>query len=722
MHLQIVRILLCAGTGFLLSRGGLTWAQIPGQPPKEGKYLKKATRVGTVRATLQSYGLPDLGGTWYYAGPFDNTDKRGFDTAYPPERGVDLNAQYIGKGGERFGWKPLPKFELGKIYNLEALFPNSRTDAVVYLYHEFESPIPFRMPILLGSDDTLSIFFNNDRLIHEDYSRPAAPDQNSALLKVKPGKNRLLIKIGQYGGQWEVYVAPDLPDFLPAKVVSQYNKDFPRPTSILSASGGNEAKYYALATFPLTDDCVLEVGGLAFRPDGKLLACTRRGEIWLIENPGAANPADAKFSRFATGLHEALGMHVVDNSTVYVVQRPEVSRLVDENGDGVADLYTTVCDKWGVSGDYHEYAFGPAVDRNGYFFVTLNVGFGGGHQAKAAWRGWCVRIDPRTGAMEPWAYGLRSPNGVNISPEGDLFYSDNQGEWVATNKLHHIRRGDFFGHQASLKWLANSPFADKPSQVPSEMTYDGQKYDRASNRVIDKVVGRPQLSPPAIWFPYGKMGQSTTQPIWDTTGGKFGPFAGQCFIGDQTRSVVMRVALEKVKGVYQGACFPFRSGLQCGVNRLVFGPDGQLYAGQTNRGWGSVGGKPYGLQRLTWTGEVPFEIHHVTLTKDGFDLTFTQPIDPDTVKPLALAAKSHTYVYFSNYGSPEVDQRAEPITSAKLSADGKTVSLTGPQLKPGRVYELRVDGLKSTTGEVVLHPEAYYTLNELVGSAPTGTP
>ena len=123
------------------------------------------------------------------------------------------------------------------------------------------------------------------------------------------------------------------------------------------------------------------------------------------------------------------------------------------------------------------------------------------------------------------------------------------------------------------------------------MTYDGQKGKNG-------VSGMPDVTPPCVWFPYGRMGQSASEPRWDTTGGKFGPFAGQCFVGDQTKSIVMRVYLEKINGRYQGACFPFRSGFECGVNRLVFGPDGSLYVGMTNRGWGSLGGKPYGLQRL----------------------------------------------------------------------------------------------------------------------------
>jgi hypothetical protein len=210
------------------------------------------------------------------------------------------------------------------------------------------------------------------------------------------------------------------------------------------------------------------------------------------------------------------------------------------------------------------------------------------------------------------------------------------------------------------------------------------------------------------------MGQSVTEPIWDTTGGKFGPFAGQCFVGDQTKSMVMRVALEKVNGEYQGACFPFRSGLQCGVNRLCFAPDGSLFAGQTNRGWGSIGGKPYGLQRLVYTGLEPFEVHHISLKKNGFEFTFTKPVDPESLGKKPVSVSSYTYMYESRYGGPEIDTRAEPIGDAKLSADGKTLFVPVENLRKGRVYDFRVESVKSKDGEPILHPEAYYTLNYLV--------
>jgi hypothetical protein len=210
------------------------------------------------------------------------------------------------------------------------------------------------------------------------------------------------------------------------------------------------------------------------------------------------------------------------------------------------------------------------------------------------------------------------------------------------------------------------------------------------------------------------MGQSASEPVWDTTGGKFGPFAGQCFVGDQTKSTVMRVFLEKVNGRYQGACFPFRQGFQCGVNRLAFGPDGSLYVGETNRGWGSVGGKPYGLERLAYAGAVPFEIHSMKLTKTGFDLTFTKPLDPASADRLAAyTVQSFTHNYWGTYGSPEEDRRGEKVTAVKVAADRKAVSLAVSGFRPGRVYELHLDGVKSAEGDAVLHPEAYYTLNEV---------
>ncbi len=683
--------------------GLLVVAALPAAPKLV--YVKKKTRAETILASIRASGLPTFQGKWYYVGPFDNAGNQGFDTAYPPEKEIDLKKTYPGKDGAKAVWKEFPNFRVGEINNLK--FFKNNDDSCIYLYHEIDAREAAKMPISLGSDDALTVWLNGRQLLAHNVQRPAAPDQDHAVLPLKAGKNQLLVKVCNGGGDWAFYIRPAFPAVLEAKFASRLDRDFPSG----NPDGGNsqlaaEAWHYRMVTLPVPRDVVLEVGGLAFRPDGKLLACTRRGDVWLIANPTSEDHEDVSYKRFATGLHEALGLVLVGKD-VYVAQRPELTRLVDKDGDDVADEYVTFCDKWGVSGDYHEFAFGPVRDKQGNFYVTLNVGFGGGHQSKAPWRGWCVKITPK-GELIPHAVGFRSPNGLGFNPAGDLFYCDNQGEWVATNKMHHVRAGEYYGHPAGLRWVSQSPYKGKiPEKHASGMLYDGQAGQGG-------VKGMPPLTPPCIWFPYGRMGQSASEPHWDTTGGKFGPFAGQCFVGDITRSIIMRVALEKVQGRYQGACFPFRSGFQCGINRLAFAPDGSLFAGQTNRGWGSVGGKPYGLQRLVYTGVVPFEIHSMNLTRTGFDLTFTKPLDPAAAaRSAAYNLQSFTHYYWGTYGSPEVDRKAEKVTRVTVSADRRKVSLEVGKLRPGRVYEIHLDGIKSADGDAVLHPEGYYTLNDL---------
>jgi hypothetical protein len=666
-------------------------------------YVKKPTIHETILATFAASGLPVFDDKWQVIGPFDNTDGKGFAAAYPPEREFDPTKSYRGKNGQEIRWADMKRFHLGEVNNLALFRDNEHSCA--YVTTAIDAKEPLSLGLALGSDDTLSVWLNGEKLLAKDEQRGAAADQDRVVLPLKAGKNRLLIKVCNYAGPWQVYVRPEFPG-LDGQFKNRLARDF-GGASVNESAIEAEAKYYRLVTIPVPKDIVLEVGGLAFRPDGGLYCCTRRGDVWLIRNPLAADPARVEFKRFAGGLHEALGL-LVDGNKLYVCQRPELSLLLDTNNDDVADVFQTVCDKWGVSGDYHEFAFGPARDKQGNFYVTLNVGFGGGHQSKAAWRGWCMKITPK-GELVPFATGLRSPNGVAMSPDGDLFYCDNQGEWVATCKMHHIREGDYYGHPAGLRWAKYAAFAATlpPEKHASGMLYDGQAGP-------NKVSGMPPLTPPAIWFPYDRMGKSTSEPLWDTTGGKFGPFAGQCFVGDQTKSCVMRIYLEKVNGRMQGACFPFRSGFDCGINRLAFARDGSLFAGMTNRGWGSVGGKPFGLQRLVWTGETPFEIQTMSLTKDGFELTFTQPLDPKTAgDAAAYAVQSHTYNYWSTYGSPEVDRRGETVRKVEVDAAGRKVRLSVDGLKPGRVFTLTLRDVKSAGGEPVLHPEAYYTLNEL---------
>jgi hypothetical protein len=376
---------------------------------------------------------------------------------------------------------------------------------------------------------------------------------------------------------------------------------------------------------------------------------------------------------------------------VYVLQRGELTRVADTDGDGRADLFETINDECGVSHSQHAYIYGPVRDSKGNFWGVISA-LGATQEGK--YFGWCFKITPER-KFVPVAGGFRSPNSIVCTPDDEVFVGDNQGNYVGTCPLDHVTPGAFFGHPTGLKW---------------DPTFTGDDPMRAP---IEELAKRRK--PGAVLFTYGPMGQSLSQPVVDTTAGKFGPFAGQMFIADHTKCNVMRVVLQKVDGEFQGACFPFRSGFQSGNNRMCWATDGSLYVGQTVRGWGSIGGRSYGLQRLVWSGRVPMEIASMKLTKTGFELEFTKPVDANTASaPTNYSLQHYYYLYRPEYGSPQMEITPVQVTDVKISTDYKKVWLTVPQVLTGKIYELHLNGVRAADGSDVLHPVGYYTVNRLI--------
>ncbi len=460
-----------------------------------------------------------------------------------------------------------------------------------------------------------------------------------------------------------------------------------------------ESDFYQILPYITPAGQVLEAGAFELLPDGRVAVSTRRGEIWMIENAYDPEPKNAKFTRFAHGLHEVLGLGWKDG-WLYVTQRPDVSRIKDTDGDGKADLFEVVDAGWDINGDYHEYALGSRFDKKGNIWVALCLTGSFGSDSK--FRGWGGKITPE-GKFVPTTSGVRSPGGVGFNTEGDLFYTDNQGPWNGTCGLKHMKEGGFVGHPGGFKWY------DDP-----EAKYLGKKpvEPKTNSRMMAEYAKIPELVPTAVMFPYGKMGQSASGIEVDSSEGTFGPFKGQLFVGDQTASTLMRVCLEKVNGYYQGACFPFKEGFGSGVVPVRQGKDGSMFVGGTNRGWGSKGPKPFSVERLAWTGKVPFEIHEMRAKHDGFELTFTEPVDAETAgKAENYSLKTFTYIYRADYGSPEVDATTAKVKSATVSADGKSVRLVVDGLQVGHLHDLTCPGVLSKGGRKILHPQAYYTLN-----------
>jgi uncharacterized cupredoxin-like copper-binding protein len=473
---------------------------------------------------------------------------------------------------------------------------------------------------------------------------------------------------------------------------------FERPDAALVA---RENGFWARVPLLSPSDPVVEVSGILPLPNQRLLVTTRRGEILFVAGAYDAEPR-LRFKEFAAGLHEPLGIVMAPGGGYFVVQRGELTRVIDRDEDGSADKFEPIY-RIPISGNYHEFAFGPFVAPNGNLRVTLMLAYNAPSYSPVPWRGWMLEIAP-DGRMMPIAAGFRAGYGVLWMQDGTCLVTDNQGEWRGTSHVSVIEPGDFVGHPRSLVWshLPGSPVKLRPEDIPDT----GEPMHEVAKRV-------PGLKLPAVWLPYAVMGIAPTDIIEDKTGGKFGPFAGQFFVGDSGQSRIVRMSLEHVQGVWQGAAYAFRQGFESGVSRLQFGEDGSLFVGETGRGWGSVGGKPHAFERVRWTGEMPFEIKEVRAQPDGFLLSFTRPIERATAEnPASYRVGGFTYHYHSTYGSPPIGRLMCPVEKVQLAADGLSVRLGVRCLREGYIHEIRAAGLRAASGEgSLVHDTAYYTLN-----------
>ncbi|HIG26841.1 MAG TPA: hypothetical protein EYQ50_03230 [Verrucomicrobiales bacterium] len=467
----------------------------------------------------------------------------------------------------------------------------------------------------------------------------------------------------------------------------------------LGKDSPREEDYYRLTVLPIPEGVVLEGGGLQLMPDGKLAVGSRRGEIHMVEHAFSDNPADMKFSLWADQLHEILGL-ALRGDWLYITHRPGVTKARDVDGDGRADEFLTVNEGWSISGDYHEYAFGSPFDKEGNIWCVLCLT--GSFSSDVPYRGWCVRIS-HDGKLIPTASGIRSPGGIGFNGDGEVFYTDNQGPWNGTSSLKHLTPGSFQGHPAGLKWF---DFPEVTKALGERLAEPNDK-----SRFHIEMERLSAYRPPAVLIPHGKLGNSASGIVYDSSQGKFGPFTGQLFVSDQSFSIVNRIYLEKIKGYYQGAVFEFRKGFGSGNVPMLMTDQGSLFVAGTNRGWGSRGRQPFALERLDWTGEIPFEIHEMQIRPDGFNLTFTHPVDRDSTTDLsAYLLKTYTYIFQETYGSPEVDHSEPKIIAAELAKDGRSLRLRIDGLQIGHVHELHLPGLRSQQNLPLLHSAAYYTL------------
>ncbi len=467
---------------------------------------------------------------------------------------------------------------------------------------------------------------------------------------------------------------------------------------------------YSVKEIPIPERDIpirFEPTDIDFASDGTVYVSNRTGSVWRLKGE--------KWSLYAEGLHEAIGVRVApDNSGVYVMQKPELTFLQDTNNDGVADHYSTHEDRFRFTGQYHEFAYGPRINSKGDLFFSTGLASGSYHKADPdgyanqmgsalGYRGWVMKRSP-DGSLTPFASGLRSPAGIGINAMDELFITDNQGDWVASSYLGHVEEGDFLGHPAS--------FWDRPEYGITPAVLDYQTVGKMPKKVppLDPEDYRSARKLPAIWLAHGDLTNSPGSPSFAPKNG-FGPFEGQAFIADISHRTIVRAALEKVKGAYQGAVFPFIRPLASSSFSTAFDPQGNLWVGSVGRGW--TPGEP-AIEIISFDStNTPFEIQRIELTREGFDLHFTQPLANDDISVASISVTEFQYHYWDTYGSEPFNEADVPIKTANLSEDRLTLSLSLP-LKPEYIYNIQLPELAAASGLLLENNFGIYTLNQLL--------
>jgi len=291
-------------------------------------------------------------------------------------------------------------------------------------------------------------------------------------------------------------------------------------------------------------DAALRIGAFDFFKDGKRAALsTWNGDVWIVAGIGGEFGA-ITWKRFAAGLYEPLGLKIVDD-VIYVNGRDQITRLHDLDGDGEADDYECFNNDVYTTRSFHEFAFDLQTDRDGNFYFSkagpVRPG-GRGFDAIVPHNGTVLKLSKDGSRLEIYATGLRAPNGIGVSPDGQVTSGDNEGTWVPHCRLNWMTPGSFQGV------VSTAHHAEPPTAY----------------------------NLPLCWFPMSVDNSSGGQ-TW-VTSDRWGPFKGDLLHLSYGQSSIYKVMKEEVDGQVQGGVFrlPVKLGSSAMHNRFNK-LDDQLY-------------------------------------------------------------------------------------------------------------------------------------------------
>ena len=554
----------------------------------------------------------------------------------------------------------------------------------------------------LWSDDGSKLYLHNKLIVDHDGLHGTSMKQNK--VQLKKGYHPFKIEFHQAGGGkflsfnfkpekekiWRV-VPPKMLAHDKAERTKIGGLSLPMSSAQKIPGDGNPVAGMH-PSFDLSqarpDDFNPKVGGMDFLPDGRLLVSTwdQEGAIYVIDNTESDNPEDITYKKIAQGLAEPLGVNVVGDR-IFIMQKQELTELVDTNGDDIIDEYRTHCDDWGVSNNFHEFGFGLA-EKDGYLYFNLASGIlpgGAGMPNQHPDRGSCMKVSVADGSMEKFANGLRTPNGIDVGYGGDIFIADNQGDWLPSSKILHATKGAWFGSRA-VDFEGTEGFKEKL---------------------------------PVVWLPQDEIGNSPTTPLSIDVG----PYKNQMIHSEVTHGGVKRVFVEEVNDQLQGCVFRFMQGMEGGVNRIKWAPDGKtLYGGCIGNpgNWQHSGQLWFGLQKMKYNEKSTFEMLAIRAKSDGVEIEFTEPLkEGEGWSSSDYEIKQWYYKPTADYGGPKLDERNLNVKSVNISDDRTKVFLELDGMKENHVIYVHLKKyFVSDNDNSLWSTEGWYTMNYIPKNNP----
>jgi putative heme-binding domain-containing protein len=411
--------------------------------------------------------------------------------------------------------------------------------------------------------------------------------------------------------------------------------------------------------------CQVRLSGFDFFPDGRrAAACTWDGDVWTVEGVDDLS-RPLIWRRVASGLFQPLGLKIVGGA-VFVGCRDQIVILRDRNGDGETDFYECFNTDHQVTEHFHEFAMDLQADAEGNLYYAKAARHG--KTALVPQHGTLLKVGKDGSTTEILATGFRAPNGACLNPDGSYFLSDQEGHWIPKNRINRVVKGGFYGNMWGYHGVTD----------PS---------DRA-------------MEQPLCWIT-NAFDRSPAELFW-VTSDRWGPLKGSLLSLSYGYGKVFVVPFERVEGQVQGGmCELPVAPFSTGVMRGRFHPgNGHLYLCGLY-GWAGNQTQPGGFYRLRATGKTFHVPVGLAARRQGVDLTFSAPLDrASTTDKSRYAVRVWSLKRTANYGSPHLDETPLSVKSSSLSADGRTVSLEIPDIRPTMGMQIVFD-LKGAGGEPV---------------------